>query len=210
MKKIIFLLTMFLIMACVPYQTAVQASSKEAAVSTQTITKETKRMNAVIETSQGNITIELFPDQAPVTVANFVGLAEGTKEFRDAKTGEKVRRKFYDGLTFHRVIPDFMIQGGCPIGRGTGGPGYSFEDEIVPSLKFDKPGRLAMANSGPNTNGSQFFITEAATPWLNGNHTIFGQVISGMDVVKKIARTEVDFSDNPVNPVVIKRITIER
>lgn len=197
-------------MACVPYQTAVQASSKEAAVSTQTITKETKRMNAVIETSQGNITIELFPDQAPVTVANFVGLAEGTKEFRDAKTGEKVRRKFYDGLTFHRVIPDFMIQGGCPIGRGTGGPGYSFEDEIVPSLKFDKPGRLAMANSGPNTNGSQFFITEAATPWLNGNHTIFGQVISGMDVVKKIARTEVDFSDNPVNPVVIKRITIER
>ncbi|MCL1971629.1 MAG: peptidylprolyl isomerase [Endomicrobia bacterium] len=167
-------------------------------------------MNAVIETSQGNITIELFPDQAPVTVANFVGLAEGTKEFRDAKTGEKVRRKFYDGLTFHRVIPDFMIQGGCPIGRGTGGPGYSFEDEIVPSLKFDKPGRLAMANSGPNTNGSQFFITEAATPWLNGNHTIFGQVISGMDVVKKIARTEVDFSDNPVNPVVIKRITIER
>ena len=197
-------------MACVPYQTAVQASAEETPASAQTIIKETKRMNAVIETSQGSITIELFPDKAPVTVANFVGLAEGTKEFTDAKTGEKVRRKFYDGLTFHRVIPDFMIQGGCPIGKGTGGPGYTFEDEIDTSLKFDKPGRLAMANAGHNTNGSQFFITEAATPWLNGNHTIFGQVISGMDVVKKIARTEVDFSDNPVNPVVIKRIVIER
>ncbi|MDR1195460.1 MAG: peptidylprolyl isomerase [Endomicrobium sp.] len=167
-------------------------------------------MNAVIETSLGTITIELFPDKAPKTVENFINLAEGTKEFTDLKTGKKTKRKFYDGLAFHRVIPDFMVQGGCPLGTGTGGPGYKFEDEIDPSLKFDKPGKLAMANAGPNTNGSQFFITEVATPWLNGNHTIFGQVISGMDIVKKITRTETDFSDKPIEPVVIKSVTIER
>ena len=143
-------------------------------------------MNAVIETSLGTIRIELFPDKAPKTVANFAGLAEGTKEFTDIKTGKKIKKKFYDGLIFHRVIPEFMIQGGCPAGEGTGGPGYKFEDEIDPELKFDKSGRLAMANSGPGTNGSQFFITEVSTPWLNGNHTIFGQVTDGMDVVKKI------------------------
>lgn len=210
MKKIIFLLPVFLIMACVSYQTATQASKEVTEDPTETITKETKRMNAVIETSQGTITIELFPDKAPKTVANFVELAEGTKDFYDIKTGKKVKRKFYDGLVFHRVIPEFMIQGGCPLGTGTGGPGYKFEDEIDSSLKFDKPGKLAMANSGPNTNGSQFFITEVSTPWLNGNHTIFGQVISGMDIVQKIARTGVDFSDKPVEPVVIKSITIER
>lgn len=197
-------------MACVSYQTATQASKEVTEDPTETITKETKRMNAVIETSQGTITIELFPDKAPKTVANFVELAEGTKDFYDIKTGKKVKRKFYDGLVFHRVIPEFMIQGGCPLGTGTGGPGYKFEDEIDSSLKFDKPGKLAMANSGPNTNGSQFFITEVSTPWLNGNHTIFGQVISGMDIVQKIARTGVDFSDKPVEPVVIKSITIER
>lgn len=167
-------------------------------------------MNAVIETSLGTIRIELFPDKAPKTVANFAGLAEGTKEFTDIKTGKKIKKKFYDGLIFHRVIPEFMIQGGCPAGEGTGGPGYKFEDEIDPELKFDKSGRLAMANSGPGTNGSQFFITEVSTPWLNGNHTIFGQVTDGMDVVKKIARTEVDFSDKPLTPVVIKSIIIER
>lgn len=201
---------MFLIAACVPHQQIAQTVEEVSAEQTQIITKETKRMNAVIETSLGNITIELFPDKAPQTVANFVELAEGTKEFTDLKTGKKVKQKFYDGLVFHRVIPDFMIQGGCPLGTGTGGPGYKFEDEIDPSLKFDKPGKLAMANAGPNTNGSQFFITEAATPWLNGNHTIFGQVISGMELVKKIARTEVDFSDKPINPVIIKSIVIER
>jgi len=210
MKKFIPLLPMFLIAACVPHQQIAQTVEEVSAEQTQIITKETKRMNAVIETSLGNITIELFPDKAPQTVANFVELAEGTKEFTDLKTGKKVKQKFYDGLVFHRVIPDFMIQGGCPLGTGTGGPGYKFEDEIDPSLKFDKPGKLAMANAGPNTNGSQFFITEAATPWLNGNHTIFGQVISGMELVKKIARTEVDFSDKPINPVIIKSIVIER
>lgn len=172
--------------------------------------KEKKPMIAVIETSMGTIKIKLLSENAPLTVANFVELSEGTKEFTDPKTGKKTKKKFYDGLIFHRVIPEFMIQGGDPLGTGTGGPGYRFQDEIDPSLKFDKPGILAMANSGPNTNGSQFFITEVSTPWLNGNHTIFGQVTEGLDVVKKIARTEVDFSDKPVEPVIIKSITIEK
>jgi peptidyl-prolyl cis-trans isomerase A (cyclophilin A) len=167
-------------------------------------------MNAVIKISMGTIKIKLLHEKAPITVANFVELAEGTKEFIDTKTGKTVKRKFYDGLIFRRVIPEFMIQGGDPIGTGTGGPGYKFIDEIDPPLKFDKPGVLAMANSGPNTNGSQFFITEVSTPWLNGNHTIFGEVTEGLDVVKKVARTEVDFSDNPVEPVIIESIKIER
>jgi peptidyl-prolyl cis-trans isomerase A (cyclophilin A) len=171
---------------------------------------EKKAMKALIETSMGNIEIELFEDKAPVTVANFVGLAEGTKEFTDLKTGKKTKKRFYDGLTFHRVIPDFMIQGGCPLGTGTGGPGYKFEDETKNGLKFNKPGLLAMANSGPNTNGSQFFITEVSTPWLDGNHTIFGQVagIKDLEIIKEIARTECDMRDNPVEPVVINKITI--
>jgi peptidyl-prolyl cis-trans isomerase A (cyclophilin A) len=209
MKKFTFLILLFLIFACVPHQNTLMDEQKTDK-QPQIISKETKTMNAVIETSLGTITIELFPDKAPKTVENFINLAEGTKEFTDLKTGKKTKRKFYDGLAFHRVIPDFMVQGGCPLGTGTGGPGYKFEDEIDPSLKFDKPGKLAMANAGPNTNGSQFFITEVATPWLNGNHTIFGQVISGMDIVKKITRTETDFSDKPIEPVVIKSVTIER
>jgi peptidyl-prolyl cis-trans isomerase A (cyclophilin A) len=167
-------------------------------------------MNAIIETSLGTIKIKLLPENAPLTVANFVELAEGTKEFTDPKTGKTAKKKFFDGLIFHRVIPEFMIQGGDPIGTGTGGPGYKFKDEIDSSLKFDKPGILAMANAGPNTNGSQFFITEVSTPWLNGNHTIFGQVTEGLEIIKKIARVEVDFSDKPVDPVVIKSITIEK
>ena len=173
---------------------------------------EKKTMKAIIETSMGTIEIELFPDKAPKTVENFVGLAEGTKEWTSPKTGKKVKKPFYDNLTFHRVIPEFMIQGGCPLGTGTGGPGYKFDDEIDPSLKFDKPGLLAMANAGPNTNGSQFFITEVKTPWLNGHHTIFGEVVSSkdLDIVKKIARVDCDFSDSPLEPVVIKKITIER
>jgi peptidyl-prolyl cis-trans isomerase A (cyclophilin A) len=171
--------------------------------------KEKKEMIATIETNLGTVKIKLLPEKAPVTVANFTELAKGTKEWTDPKTGEKIKKKFYDGLIFHRVIPEFMIQGGCPIGRGTGGPGYRFQDEIDPGLKFDRPGILAMANSGPNTNGSQFFITEVPTPWLNGNHTIFGYVEEGMDIVKKIARQETGFSDKPINDVVIKRIIIE-
>ena len=200
---------MFMILACVSYQKAVQEDTNQNQQE-QTITKENKLMYAIFETSMGTIKVELFPDKAPKTVENFIGLAEGTKEFTDIKTGKKATRKFYDGIAFHRVIPKFMIQGGCPLGTGTGGPGYKFEDEIDSSLKFDVPGRLAMANAGPNTNGSQFFITEASTAWLNGNHTIFGQVTEGMDIVNKIANTEVDFSDKPIVPVVIKSVTIER
>jgi len=209
MKKIFFL-SILLVLSCGAYQKNQPEAAAVPKEKQNNTVKESKKMNAVIETSQGTIKIELFADKAPKTVANFAGLAEGTKEFTDPKTGKKVKRKFYDGLIFHRVIPEFMIQGGCPLGTGTGGPGYKFEDETGNGLKFDKPGRLAMANSGPNTNGSQFFITEVSTPWLNGNHTIFGQVTEGMDVVKKIARVEVDFSDKPIEPVVIKKITIEK
>jgi len=173
---------------------------------------EKKTMKAIIETSMGTIEINLFSEQAPKTVANFVELAQGTKEWTDPKTGKKVKKPFYDNLTFHRVIPEFMIQGGCPLGTGTGGPGYKFDDEIDPSLTFNKPGLLAMANAGPNTNGSQFFITEVKTPWLNGHHTIFGEVVSNkdLDIVKKIARVDSDFSDSPLEPVIIKKITIEK
>lgn len=165
---------------------------------------------AVMETTQGNITIQLFEKEAPKTVENFVGLAEGTKEFTDPKTREKVKRPFYDGLIFHRVIPGFMIQGGDPMGSGMGGPGYQFGDEFVSSLKFDRAGRLAMANAGPNTNGSQFFITEGPTDHLNNRHTIFGQVIEGQDVVNKIARVSRDGRDRPTTPVVINKVKIVR
>jgi len=164
---------------------------------------------AVIETSLGTIECELFDKQAPVTVANFEGLATGTKEYTELKSGQKKKSKFYDGIIFHRVIPNFMIQGGDPLGQGTGGPGYSFQDEIVTTIVFDKPGKLAMANSGPNTNGSQFFITVAPTPWLNGHHTIFGQVTKGQDVADAISKVDRDAGDRPKTPVVIKHITIK-
>lgn len=165
---------------------------------------------AVMETSQGKITLELFEKEAPKTVANFIGLAEGTKEWTDPKTRQKVKRPLYDGVIFHRVIPGFMIQGGDPLGNGTGGPGYQFEDEFSANLKFDRPGRLAMANAGRNTNGSQFFITEGATDWLNNRHTIFGQVIEGQEVVKKIVALPRDERDRPKTEVVIKKVQIIR
>ena len=165
---------------------------------------------AIFETSQGNIVIKLLDKEAPKTVENFVGLAEGTKEFTNEKTGKKEKRPFYDGLIFHRVIPDFMIQGGCPHGSGMGGPGYKFADEFHPSLKHAKPGKLSMANSGPNTNGSQFFITVAATPWLDNRHTIFGEIVEGQDVANKISTTARDRNDRPNTPVTINHVKIER
>ena len=165
---------------------------------------------AVFETTLGKIVIRLLDQEAPKTVANFVGLAEGTKEFRDANSGQKVKRPFYDGLAFHRVIPNFMIQGGCPLGTGTGDPGYKFEDEFYSSLRHDKPGKLSMANSGPGTNGSQFFITVAATPWLDDHHSIFGEVIEGQDVADKISKVARDRNDRPQQAVVLQKVTIER
>jgi peptidyl-prolyl cis-trans isomerase A (cyclophilin A) len=147
-----------------------------------------EQLYATFKTSVGEIVLKLFPEKAPKTVENFVSLAEGTKEWSDPKSGQKARRPLYDGTIFHRVIPDFMIQGGDPLGTGTGGPGYKFADEIGPDNKFAKPGLLAMANAGPNTNGSQFFITEVPTPWLDKGHTIFGEVVRGNDLVGKIAR----------------------
>lgn|SRR5690348_11548187 len=170
----------------------------------------TPGLYATFETSQGDIVCRLFEKEAPKTVANFVGLADGTKEFTDAKTSQKAKRPFYDNLAFHRVIPKFMIQGGCPLSTGTGGPGYKFEDEFHSSLRHDKPGKLSMANSGPNTNGSQFFITVAATPWLDNRHTIFGEVIEGQDVANAISNVNRDSSDRPRVPVVIKHVKIER
>ncbi|MBI4395568.1 MAG: peptidylprolyl isomerase [Elusimicrobia bacterium] len=165
---------------------------------------------AVFETTLGKIVCRLFPEKAPKTVENFTGLAEGKKEFVDPKSNAKAKRLFYDGIIFHRVIPNFMIQSGDPLGVGVGGPGYQFEDEIAPDLNFDKPGQLAMANAGPNTNGSQFFITVAPTPWLKGHHTIFGHVVEGQDVVDAIANTPRDSRDKPTTPVVIKTLKIVR
>ena len=165
---------------------------------------------AIFETSMGNITCKLFEKEAPKTVANFVGLAEGTKEFTDTRTGQKAKRPFYDGLVFHRVIPKFMIQGGCPLGTGTGDPGYRFEDEFHPSLQHDKPGKLSMANAGPGTNGSQFFITVAATPWLDNHHTIFGEVIEGQDVAVKMSQVMRDRSDRPLEAITLRKVRIER
>ena len=217
MKKIYFvLLSVLFVLGCSAGTTVVQKSETsglngEENESSEEIIKLEKKMKAIIETSMGNIEVELFAEESPITVENFVGLAEGKKEFIDPKTGEKTKRRFYDGLTFHRVIPEFMIQGGCPLGTGTGGPGYKFQDETDNGLAFDKPGLLAMANAGPNTNGSQFFITEVKTPWLTGHHTIFGQVVSSKDleIVKKIARVDSDLSDKPLDDVIIKKIIIK-
>ncbi len=166
---------------------------------------------ATLHTNHGDIVINLFEDQAPKTVANFVGLAEGTKEFRDPQTGAKMTGNFYNGLTFHRVIDGFMIQGGCPLGTGTGGPGYQFADEFHPDLSFNRPYLLAMANAGPGTNGSQFFITVAPTPHLNRRHTIFGEVTdpASRKVVDEIAAVRTGRMDRPVKPVVIETVTIE-
>jgi peptidyl-prolyl cis-trans isomerase A (cyclophilin A) len=165
---------------------------------------------ATLKTSMGEIVIQLFDDKAPKTVANFVDLASGTKEWTDPKTREKVKRPLYNGTIFHRVIPGFMIQGGDPLGNGTGGPGYRFEDEFNPDLKHSKPGMLSMANAGPNTNGSQFFITLAPTPHLNNRHSVFGEVIKGQNVVVAIGNVPRDLRDRPMKDVVIQEVIISR
>lgn len=166
---------------------------------------------AIFETSLGEIRCPLFPKAAPVTVANFIGLSKGTKDWTQPRTGKKMHGvALYNSTIFHRVIPNFMIQGGDPLGNGTGDPGYKFKDEIVSSLTFDQPGRLAMANSGPNTNGSQFFITTVATPWLNGKHTIFGQCdAAGVEIARKIAAVSRDGQDRPRKAVVLHRVVID-
>jgi peptidyl-prolyl cis-trans isomerase A (cyclophilin A) len=166
---------------------------------------------AIFDTSEGTIVCRLFDKEAPKTVANFVELAEGAREWTHPSTRKKSKDRLYDGTIFHRVIPEFMIQGGDPQGTGMGGPGYQFEDETKGSPhKFDKPGKLAMANAGPNTNGSQFFITLAPTTWLTGKHTIFGEVVEGQDVAEKIVSVPRGRNDKPNKDVVVKKVTIER
>jgi peptidyl-prolyl cis-trans isomerase A (cyclophilin A) len=161
-------------------------------------------------TTEGNFTIRLFDEEAPRTVENFVGLAEGTKQWSDPRTNQKVQRPYYDGTIFHRVIDGFMIQGGDPLGQGIGGPGYNFADEFHPKLRHNKDGILSMANRGPNTNGGQFFITLAATPHLDDRHSVFGEVVEGMDVVRKIGQTPTGDRDRPLKDIVIQKVTIER
>ena len=161
-------------------------------------------------TSEGNFTVRLFDQEAPKTVENFVGLAEGTKQWMDPRTNQKVTQPYYDGVIFHRVIDGFMVQSGDPLGQGIGGPGYTFNDEFHPKLRHNKAGILSMANRGPNTNGGQFFITLGATPHLDDRHSVFGEVTEGMDVVRKIGSTATGAQDRPVKPIVIQTIKIER
>jgi peptidyl-prolyl cis-trans isomerase A (cyclophilin A) len=162
-------------------------------------------------TSDGKFTVRLFDAEAPHTVANFTGLAEGSKEWTDPRTGQKAKKPYYNGTVFHRIIDGFMIQGGDPLGQGTGGPGYKFADEFHPKLRHAKTGVLSMANSGPNTNGGQFFITLAATPWLDDKHSVFGEVVEGMDVVKKIGGVATSKpGDRPLKPITIESVTIEK
>ncbi len=165
---------------------------------------------ATIQTTMGNITVVLYEKESPITVKNFVNLAQGKKQWRDPNTGQMTTRPLYPGTTFHRVFPRFMIQGGDPAGTGTGDPGFTIPDEFHPSLKFDRPGRLAMANAGPKTGNCQFFITEVPTPHLNGAHTIFGQVVEGQEVVNQIARVPADAQGMPRKPVRMTKIVIER
>jgi peptidyl-prolyl cis-trans isomerase A (cyclophilin A) len=165
--------------------------------------------HATFTTTKGSFKVKLMPEHAPITVSNFIDLANGKREWRDPRDNERKSEPLYDGTIFHRVIPDFMIQGGDPEGTGRGGPGYRFEDECPPGgPKFDRPGLLAMANAGPNTNGSQFFVTVKATPWLTGKHTIFGEVVEGMDVVDTIATVETGAMDRPAEDVVLEKVEI--
>jgi peptidyl-prolyl cis-trans isomerase A (cyclophilin A) len=168
-----------------------------------------KQVKAIFHTSKGQFTCELYPEQCPKTVGNFVGLATGQSPWINPKTGEKQEGPLYSNTLFHRVIKDFMIQGGDPLGNGSGGPGYQFEDEAHPELRHNRPGILSMANAGPNTNGSQFFITEVSTPWLDGKHTVFGAVVEGFDVIKQIAVTETATQDRPKEAIILEKIEIK-
>ena len=170
----------------------------------------TNTITATLNTNQGPIKVRLFPDQAPETVRNFVELAEGSRKWTDPRTGAETSEPLYNGTIFHRVIPDFMLQGGDPLGTGTGGPGYKFKDEIHPDLAFTRPYLLAMANAGPGTNGSQFFITVTPTTWLTGKHTIFGEVIEGADLVQAISQTQTDRRDRPAQDIVLESVVIDR
>jgi peptidyl-prolyl cis-trans isomerase A (cyclophilin A) len=168
-------------------------------------------LHAHFTTSEGSFKARLFDDEVPKTVANFTGLAEGSKEWTDPRTGRKSNTRYFDGTIFHRVIDGFMIQGGDPLGQGTGGPGYTFADEFSPKLRHDRGGLLSMANRGPNTNGGQFFITLAPTPWLDNKHSIFGEIVEGMDVVKKIGSTPTSKpGDRPLKPITIQSVTIKK
>ncbi len=170
----------------------------------------TNTSTATLRTNRGTVVVRLFPDHAPKTVRNFVELAEGGREWTDPRTRKTGTAKLYDGTIFHRVIPDFMIQGGDPLGTGTGGPGYKFGDEIHPDLAFNRPYLLAMANAGPGTNGSQFFITVVPTPWLTGKHTNFGEVIEGADIVQAISQAKTDRRDRPAQDVALESVVIDR
>jgi peptidyl-prolyl cis-trans isomerase A (cyclophilin A) len=165
---------------------------------------------AEFHTTEGNFTVRLYDEEAPKTVENFVGLAEGTKEWTDPRTNKKVKQPYYDGVIFHRVIDGFMIQGGDPLGQGIGGPGYTFPDEFHPRLRHNKEGILSMANRGPNTNGGQFFITLGPTPHLDDRHSVFGEVVEGMDVVHKIGSSATGDRDRPLKDIVINHITVTR
>jgi peptidyl-prolyl cis-trans isomerase A (cyclophilin A) len=167
--------------------------------------------DAIFHTSHGSFTVRLMPEHAPTTVANFMDLAEGRREWRDPRDGLLKTEPLYAGTMFHRVIEGFMVQGGDPTGTGSGGPGYRFEDECPPNgPRFDRAGLLAMANAGPNTNGSQFFVTVAPAPWLNGKHTIFGEVVDGADVIERISKVDTDASDRPRGEIVLERVEIVR
>jgi peptidyl-prolyl cis-trans isomerase A (cyclophilin A) len=169
-----------------------------------------EQLFATLHTTAGDVQVRLLPDHAPKTVRNFVELAEGSREWTDPRSGQASTAPLYDGTVLHRVISGFMIQGGDPLGTGTGGPGYKFADEFHPELGFTKPYLLAMANAGPGTNGSQWFITVAPTEWLTGKHTIFGEVIEGVDVIDQIAATATDARDRPVQDIVVQSVTIDR
>ena len=219
MKKLsLFLIAALLLTGCSSTETEMQSQADTKAQSeTKSETKsegqsdQVSMNTAILKTSMGEITIELFPNQAPKTVKNFVDLATGAKEWIDPNIGEKVKTKLYDGTIFHRVIPGFMIQGGDPLGSGMGGPGYNFADEFHGELSFDRPYLLAMANAGPNTNGSQFFITVAPTPWLNQKHTIFGEVkdAASQKAVDAISTVKTGANDKPVQAVKINSVTIK-